>query len=65
MAPFAKLIGEEILLLEVSMTVIVHWMQSWFECFPAAPVPTMQAIDSIMISEDPELTNHMTRLGFQ
>jgi len=43
--PFAKVISDELLLFEISMSFIVHWMQCWFEYYPAEPVLIVTSVE--------------------
>ena len=47
------------------MCLIVNWMQTWFESHPAEPVQLLHSIQDILNTEDPKLTSHLNRLGFQ
>jgi hypothetical protein len=42
----------DMLVLELSISLIVHWMQVWFEAYPSEPVPILKAVESIIYSED-------------
>jgi hypothetical protein len=42
----------DMLVLELSISLIVHWMQVWFEAYPSEPVQILKAVESIIYSED-------------
>ena len=46
------------------MSLIVQWMQVWFEAYPAEPLAICDAIDQIINLEDQRLTYHMNSLNF-
>ena len=46
------------------MSLIVQWMQVWFEAYPAEPLAICDAIESIVNLEDPRVTQHMRNMNF-
>jgi hypothetical protein len=46
------------------MSLLVHWWQSWFEGYPAAPLTLMEAIRKILSDESPEILAHFDYLGY-
>lgn len=64
MLPFIKLIStDDLLVFEIILSLIVQWMQVWFEAFPSEPASVVQAIDHIVRTEDPRLSSHLSQLG--
>jgi len=58
--PFLKIIpNDDLFVFELLMSLIVQWMQVWFESYPAEPVPLMQAVEHILAHEDQGLLNHL------
>ena len=47
--PIFKVIpNDDLLVFELIMSLIVQWMQVWFESYPAEPLSICDAIDQIL-----------------
>lgn len=44
--------NDDIYVFELTMSLIVHWMQAWFESYPSEPVPVLKAVETILFNED-------------
>ncbi|CAG9332332.1 unnamed protein product [Blepharisma stoltei] len=54
--PFGKVYpGDDLSCFEVVASVIVHWLQHWFEFFPNAPVVCLQSIDNILMANSQQM----------
>lgn len=54
--PFLKAVpNDDLLVFELVMSLLVQWMQVWFEAHPAEPLSVCLAIDQILAAEDPRL----------
>ena len=63
--PFLKVIpNDDLFVFELIMSIIVQWMQVWFEAYPAEPLSVCMAIEQIVSSEDPRLAQHLRDLSF-
>ena len=58
--PFLKVIpNDDLFVFELIMSVIVQWMQVWFESYPAEPHSICLAIGQILQMEEPRLAQHL------
>ena len=46
------------------MSLIVQWMQVWFESYPAEPLAICVAIEQIVAADEPRLVQHLRGLSF-
>ena len=63
--PFLKVIpNDDLFVFELIMSLIIQWMQVWFESHPAEPLSICLAVEQILSAEDPRLVQHMRDMGF-
>ncbi|CAD8143995.1 unnamed protein product [Paramecium octaurelia] len=65
--PFVKLFkrGEELLIFEATLSLLIQHCQRFFENFPNAPVSLLQFHDQVFNQVDPQLYQHMKQyLGY-
>jgi len=63
--PFVKSIpNDDLLVFEISVSILCNWMQLWFEGFPSEPVNLLQAVEDILIKEEPHLVDHFREFSF-
>lgn len=43
---------DDLYVLELTMSLIMHWMQTWFEAYPSEPVDPIKAVEAIIYAED-------------
>jgi Rab-GTPase-TBC domain len=62
--PFVKL-GENDLIgvFEIIVSIVLNWLNSWFENFPQPPVSYLILIEDMIKTEEPKLVKHLTELG--
>lgn len=47
--PFVRLVqSDDLFAFELVLSLVVHWMQTWFESYPGEPAILMHEIDSII-----------------
>ena len=56
--------NDDLYALELVMTLIVQWMQVWFEAYPCEPTAIISAVESLIASQEPRIVDHMSSLGF-
>eukprot|EP00826_Nyctotherus_ovalis_P008512 TRINITY_DN12208_c0_g1_i29.p1 TRINITY_DN12208_c0_g1~~TRINITY_DN12208_c0_g1_i29.p1 ORF type:complete len:827 (+),score=256.38 TRINITY_DN12208_c0_g1_i29:112-2592(+) len=63
--PFAKVLEhDDLVLFEILVSIFSHWLQHFFVKFPQPPVKWLQAVEDIIMREDPELGRHMKSANF-
>ena len=64
--PLLKAIpNDDLVVFELVMSLIVQWMQVWFEAHPAESLLVCNSIEQILSAEDPRLAQHLREMGFQ
>ena len=53
--------GDDLSVFELIMSLILHWMQHWFEFFPSPPVVLLESISNIIKLHTPELHSHLSQ----
>ena len=54
--PFLKVIpNDDLFVFELIVSLIMQWMQVWYESYPAEPLSVCLAIEQILSAEDPRL----------
>jgi len=61
--PFVKLTGELLTAFEFSLSLLVEWMQHWFEKYPEPPINYILAVEECIQKYDSGLWNHLKSLG--
>lgn len=56
--------SDDLAVFELVMSLIVQWMQVWFEAHPAEPLSICLAIEQIVSSEDPRLVQNLREMSF-
>ena len=65
MFPFLKVIpNDDLVVFELIVSLIVQWMQVWFEAYPAEPLSVCMAVEQIVQLEDLRLVQHLRDSGF-
>jgi len=63
--PFIKVIpNDDLLVFELLLSLILHYQQTWYECYPAEPLVVMNALDHLLDLEDPKLLSHLRANSF-
>ena len=63
--PFLKVIpNDDLFVFELIVSLIVQWMQVWFEAHPGEPLAICMAVEQIVGAEDPRLVQHLRSVGF-
>lgn len=56
--------NDDLYALELIMSLIVQWMQVWFETYPCEPVAVVGAVESLIDSQEPRILQHLSSLGY-
>ena len=62
--PFVKLCDNNLISsFEMIMSVVLNWLNAWFENFPNPPIKYLIQIEDIIKTEEPKLIKHLSDLG--
>lgn len=56
---------DDLAVFELTMSMVVHWWQGWFESYPSVPCLLLETVHRILQLEKPDLVQHMAKLGFE
>ena len=51
--------NDDLFVFELIMSLIVQWMQVWFEAYPAEPHSICLAVEEILCAEEPKLAQQL------